>query len=220
MHSLIGQLNWVASQSRPEIAYDVCELSTSLKHATVKNILDTNKVVKKLKSDSLVLKFQCINEENVKLLVHSDSSFGNLPDGSSQAGYTILLADDKRHFSPLTWQSKKIRRIVRSTIAAETLALMDGADSALLLSALFCEIIHGSSRDSLLPVDCIINNYSLFEAIHSTKGIVTENHLRIDIGVIRAMLKKSEISPVKWVEKKYQLTDCLTKKGASTSDLL
>ena len=96
--SLIGRLNWVASLSRPDIPYDVCELSTSLKHATVKNILDANKVVKKLKSDSLVLKFQSINEENVKIVVYSDSSFGNLPDGSSQGGYTILLADDKGNF--------------------------------------------------------------------------------------------------------------------------
>ena len=98
MHSLIGQLNWVASLSRPDIPYDVCELSTSLKHATVKNILDANKVVKKLKSDSLVLKFPSINEENVKIVVYSDSSFGNLPDGSSQGGYTILFADDKGNF--------------------------------------------------------------------------------------------------------------------------
>ena len=70
---------------------------------------------------------------------------------------------------------------------------MDGADSALFLSALFCEIIYGSSKESLLPVDCIIDNNLLFEVIHSTKGTVTEKHLRIDIGVIREMLKKSEI---------------------------
>ena len=86
--------------------------------------------------------------------------------------------------------------------------MMDGADSGLFLSALFCEIIHGSSKESLLPVDCIIDNYSLFEAIHSTNGIVTEKRLRIDIGVIRELLKRSEISSVKWVKKKYQLTDC------------
>ena len=97
LHSLIEQLNWVASQSRPDIAYDVCELSTSLEHATVKNILDANKVAKKLKSDSLVLKFQSINEENVKISAYSDSSFGNLPDRSSQGSYTILLADDIFH---------------------------------------------------------------------------------------------------------------------------
>ena len=52
------------------------------------------------------------------------------------------------------------------------------------------------------------------------KGIVTEKRLRIDIGVIREMLKKREISSVKCVEKKYQLADCSTKKGASTSNLL
>ena len=54
LHILIGQLKWVASLSRPDIAYDICELPTFLKHATVESILDANKVVK---SDSLVPKF-------------------------------------------------------------------------------------------------------------------------------------------------------------------
>ena len=97
---------------------------------------------------------------------------------------------------------------------------MDGADSALFLSSLLCEIIHGSSKESLLPVDGIIDNYPLLEAIHSTKGIVTEKRLRADTGVTPEMLKKSEISSVKWVKKKCQLANCLTKKGASTSNLL
>ena len=84
---------------------------------------------------------------------------------------------------------------------------MNGADSALFLSALLCEIIHGSSKESLLPVDCIIDNYSLFEAICLTKGIVAEKYLRTDNTVIGEMLKKSKISSVNWVEKKYQLAD-------------
>ena len=84
---------------------------------------------------------------------------------------------------------------------------MDGAESTLFLSAWFCEIIHASSKESLLPVDCITDNYSLFGAIHSTKGLVTEKRLRIDIEVIREMLKKIKISSVKWVEKKYQLAE-------------
>ena len=39
LHSLIGQLNWVASHSRPDIAYDVCEISASIKHATKTSFL-------------------------------------------------------------------------------------------------------------------------------------------------------------------------------------
>ena len=37
-----GQLNWISTQSRPNIAFDVCQLSTRLNTATVQDILQAN----------------------------------------------------------------------------------------------------------------------------------------------------------------------------------
>ena len=34
-----GQINWVVSQSRPDLAYDICEINTSIKGATVENTM-------------------------------------------------------------------------------------------------------------------------------------------------------------------------------------
>ena len=36
--ALCGQLNWVASQTRPDVAFDVCELSTKLGKVTYDDI--------------------------------------------------------------------------------------------------------------------------------------------------------------------------------------
>ena len=55
LRSKIGQLLWVARQSRPDIMFDTCILASTLKHATVH---EANKVAKKLKSEHVTLKFQ------------------------------------------------------------------------------------------------------------------------------------------------------------------
>ena len=34
LRAMCGQLNWIATQSRPDISYDVCQLSTKLNSAT------------------------------------------------------------------------------------------------------------------------------------------------------------------------------------------
>ena len=53
--SVIGQLGWATEQTRPDIAFDCCELSSSVKHATIDNLLRANKVSSRAKSPQLNL---------------------------------------------------------------------------------------------------------------------------------------------------------------------
>lgn len=75
------------------------------------------------------------------MVVFSDASFGNLQDGGTQGGHLIVLMGENGKFSPLSWQSKRVKRIVRSTLAGETLALSDGIDNALFMATLFSELM-------------------------------------------------------------------------------
>ena len=52
-----GQLLWVSNQTRPNISFNLSELSSSVNYATVEHILRANKVLKnaKIKSISLFL---------------------------------------------------------------------------------------------------------------------------------------------------------------------
>ena len=46
----VGQLNWLACQTRPDIKFDVLTLSTSLKNPTVENMTLCNKIIQKSQS--------------------------------------------------------------------------------------------------------------------------------------------------------------------------
>ena len=35
LRTLAGQLNWTSSQTRPDISYQACEVSTSIRNATI-----------------------------------------------------------------------------------------------------------------------------------------------------------------------------------------
>ena len=220
LRSKIGQILWVAKQTRPDVMFDACILASILKSATVQSIHDANKVIRKLKADKVTLKFQLLgNNDALNLTVFSDASLGNLPDGGTQGGTLITLTGDNGKFSPLCWQSRRIRRVVRSTLAGETLAMSDGIDNAIFLATLFSELTTGTAELNAPALICVTDNHSLYDALKSTKQ-VTEKRLRLDISGIKELIQSKTIKAVLWSETKAQLADCLTKKGASPLVLL
>ena len=48
---LLGQLNWLAQIPRPDISFDICNLSTEVKHMKVCNVINLNKAIKHIKRD-------------------------------------------------------------------------------------------------------------------------------------------------------------------------
>ena len=64
LRGLAGQLNWIASQTRPDIAYNACEVSVSIKDATINDLIQANKYVRKVKSESSSIKI--VNLENLE----------------------------------------------------------------------------------------------------------------------------------------------------------
>ena len=59
-----------------------------------------------------------------------------------------------------------MRRVVKSTLAAEALALLDGAEAAILLANVITEVLN--LRQNKPIVRCFVDNKSLVEAVYST----------------------------------------------------
>ena len=217
MRAKVGQLLWIGRQSRPDILFDTCDLASRIKNGIVKDMLDVNKVIKRAMSEKMTLIYRPLQEPD--LLVYSDSSLGNMVNGGTQGGYLIgLLGKDKR-FSPLSWGSRRVRRVVRSTLAGETLAMADAVDNAVYISTLYSELMTGDPSDACVEISCLTDCKSLYEAVKSQK-FVTEKRLRIEISGLKESLEKDVIHELKWISTKEQLADCLTKKGASSAKLM
>ena len=133
LRSALGQLNWLAGISRPEISFDICEASTKVKNATVSDLLGINKLIKLVKEEKTHIKFPKLNLDHLCLKVYTDASFNNLPNGGSQGGRIVFLCDESNNYCLLSWNSTRIKRVVPLTLAAETLSLVDGCETALYL---------------------------------------------------------------------------------------
>ena len=60
----------------------------------------------------------------------SDASFANLKSRPSQAGFIIFLCDSGK-YAPRAWKSNKLKRVVKITLSAETLALEEALNLVL-----------------------------------------------------------------------------------------
>ena len=216
---LIGQLNWVSGMSRPDIAFEVCQLSTSLSSPKIKDVLRANKVVRYLKGMKTRIKVPDLGKlEKCAIWSFSDASYANLPDGGSQGGFIVFLVNMTTfNVTPIIWKSNKVKRVVRSTLAAETLACLDGCENAFIIQKMLNEII-GITEKNQRPILAKTDNKSLFDTSQTTKTLA-DPRLRVEMGILREMIEKGEVR-VKWIESGRQLADALTKIGASSLNML
>ena len=153
------------------------------------------------------------------MICFSDASFANLKVNSSQGGFIIFLYRNKKLFSPIAWKSFKFKRVVKSTLAAETLALEHALETCFMMKSFLCELLKKKISNKVLPIKCYTDNKSLVDSIFSTKT-VTEKQLKIDICIILDIFKENEVYSIEWCKSESQLADCLTKRTASNTKLL
>ena len=213
-----GQINWLSTQGRPDISFDCCYIANSLKSGDRKVFAAANKIVKKVKNQDVTLAFYSdFDVSSCSVVSFCDASFANLPNAGSQGGYISLLVDKNGVNCPLTWQSRKVKRVVKSTLAAECLAAVACAEMTIYLARLIEDIlkIPGNSVETYVFCD----NKNLVNAVHSSTNL-EDKRLIIDVSVLRDFLLQKELTKFEWVATESQLANTFTKQGASDKLLL
>ena len=165
IRSAVGQLKWLANISR-----QVSNISARITKATVQDIRETNKIIKFAKINRSFITFPSLHLSSAKVTMYSDASFNNLCNGASQGGHVVLLTNQFNNSCPISWKSNKVRRIARSTLAAETLSFSDGSNTAYFINQLVQEA--GLVR-LLSPIFTYTDNRLLHDSANTTTKFLT-----------------------------------------------
>ena len=231
LRGLIGSLQYAASNTRPDVSARLSFLQSRITTACVRDLLDANRLLhdaKQHKDTKLVIK--PIPLDDVRFVSFSDASFATRSNAQSQKGCLIVTASkqighlQQSDISPLLWYSKKIARVVGSTLASEAYALSGAVD---LLSWLR---IHWSwicrpSEEWKDPEAClkscpvsyaVVDCKSLFDLIQKTTvPQAQEYRTTLEALIIKDRLKEG--IEIKWVHSAAQMADALTKVMDCTS---
>ena len=118
------------------------------------------------------------------------------------------------------WKSKKLLRVVKSAMAAETLIQVEAAEACFWLANLLSEMLYCKPNDDKnIKIECYTDNHQLYDSVYSIRPI-RDKFLWTKIALLSEMINKNKITKINWIENKYQIADCLTKYGASSEKLL
>ena len=83
---------------------------------------------------------------------------------------------------PIAWQSKHIRRVVKSTLAAETLAMVDLAKACIFHRKFLLEKLQLKDNNDNIKIFCKTDNSCLYDLVHSSNQIL-DKRFRVEMAI-------------------------------------
>ena len=124
--------------------------------------------------------------------------------------------DRTQRFHVLTWRCRRLKRVCRSTFAAETIAAAEALDELFLVTSLTNDTFDRLRKRTLVdtPPTLCTDCRSLSDHVETRKLPVTEKRLMVELSVITECVDRDEVV-LHWVATDVQLADALTKHTAS-----
>jgi len=226
LRALLGGLQWLVTQTRVDGMIDVNLLQSCVTTATVETLQAANKILRKLRQGPTRMYNRKI-EGPIHLVAWSDASWANRRDGKSTGGFLVgicgegVLAGKRDHVSIVSWGTNKLKRVARSSMAAEMQALANAEDELHLCRLAWLEF-NGRQVDlnrvneclHEIPGTVIIDAKSIYDALTSQNQPTQLSEKRTALELL-AYLRNTEANgtQTRWVHGGANLADGLTKLG-------
>ena len=149
--SVVGSLQWLETQSRPDLSFEVNQLQKRINDLRVNDLVRANKAVKEVCSNRMELTFRNLGPDAEVVVYHDADLFNSVGaeiheqgEGDivqtglenklvySQKGVILGMVTkgdtskqgERIHYNVLDWRSSTNRRVVESSFAAETHAAL------------------------------------------------------------------------------------------------
>ena len=224
----VGSLGWFVDHCCPQLSFQLAELRRAQASPTVQDLLKLNKVIRAAKVIESKIKIRSTPVEHLRFMGVHDAAHAKLEGGASQQGHLILaihasITNCRVLVSVLSWQSKRIKRVVHSSLVAETCSMSTCQD---WMRTMWEQMTRGefvfenyeqflTARPSILVTHC----RSLYDAIHKEGAAPasTDKRLAIELAIVKAKAVSSE-TDLRWIDARCQIADCLTKHASRKSE--
>ena len=231
LRTCAGQLAWVSNATRPDQAFLSSYLQGVQDKGLVSHVALYNKGIREMKEKKVCLRFpSSVPIDDWRLVCITDAGWATRDNGDSQGGYLLLIAESKmlkREQAKcwlVDWSSKKLKRAVRSSVAAETLSGQNGLDAVELFQALMEETLRNVTPRQFREMTpnheagLVIDSKGFYDAITRSccsQAVSVERRLQIDYAIAKETMQKQNIIPF-WVNNLRMAADCLTKLKGET----
>ena len=224
LRQICGSLQYAAVHTRPDISAKVGELQAAIPCGRVEHLILANRVLFEAKTKPVNLMIIPIAESKVTFCAFSDASFESGNGNPTRQGTLIFTTDgnlaknQRTVICPMAWSSKKIPRVVRSTLSAESVALGSTLDRLSWLRV-FWEWMKNPGIDWSQP-DVILRRAPHATVATDCKSVYdlstktstpscSEYRTTLECLLIRERLREN--CGLRWVNSRAMLADCLTK---------
>ena len=234
LRAINGGLNWLATQSRPDLSTQVSFSQQSFPVPTVADALAANNAIRRAKQHrDQEIRFCSIAPERLSVMCHSDAAFGNAKANATQAGFLVAFTSKEINegemcdWSPVFWRSARLPRVVSSTLSAEAQSMAVASSMCEWITLLLSEALEGprfshscwnrtQDRLVLFATDC----KSLYDHLCSQSSPTLEDRrTAIDIIIIRDSIHRLNAF-LRRLPTNRMLADALTKESPEAFDLL
>ncbi|CAL1155944.1 unnamed protein product, partial [Cladocopium goreaui] len=215
---------WYRTLRKPDISAKVGELQAAIPCGRVEHLILANRVLFEAKTKPVNLMIIPIAESKVTFCAFSDASFESGNGNPTRQGTLIFTTDgnlaknQRTVICPMAWSSKKIPRVVRSTLSAESVALGSTLDRLSWLRV-FWEWMKNPGIDWSQP-DVILRRAPHATVATDCKSVYdlstktstpscSEYRTTLECLLIRERLREN--CGLRWVNSRAMLADCLTK---------
>ena len=225
LRGIVGSLQYAVTHTRPDLAARLAEIQMQMASPKVQTLLDANKVLREGQDyEEVGITFQSIPPKEVSFISFGDASFANSRTLYSHQGVVIgatnqnLQRNLEAPLSPVTWMSKRISRVVRSTLSAEAHAMSKSVDLLGWVRSVWGGI-HVDQfpwqepaeafrllNPALIVTDC----RSLYDLVTRTATPTCEEY-RTTLEVLLIKQRCSEHCIFRWIPTTLMLADSLTK---------
>ena len=216
--SALGKLLFIGQLSQPVALYYASHMATKINSLRMSHLKDLRALVRVVRKSNPTLLFnRPISNAPFHLDVLTDAAMSNKNSTGARGGLLIFRrSGDVVH--PIHWQSRKLRRVARSSSTAEIIAAADGTDFALHLQNLIAEFT--GYLDAELPInppfELRIDSRCLFNLITTIKQ-PEEAMNRADLAIIREAFATGRLQAVNWTPGYYLIVDALTKDNRTSA---